>query len=564
LFVDPIVRKETNKPLSIASLSSEKEELGKFTSSASSLISILRNQANVKEQGKISEILQNFKLKDDLVSFYAQTQNLHTIFSTSFVAIVLKKIQQKVANDSISLSSDSIIKYFNKKLKEINEEVKINKVIEMDNSEMENIYEIKSFKNKSIEDVLTANDLEKIDALVLPTILNEDTISSAVLKELEGILEWSDEDKKKTEEQKNVIEEGKREKMFELLQLSSYSDRNRFFQAVLLIFTELTLKTLGKYPEAKRIPILPIDSDHNLIDLPGSEIEAFAGFSSEKSREYAFEYGKYSAIKTLAYDKIREGYEPYLEITKVKSVLKDVESRLNQVNFFQHNRYSKDLLGLSDNGVTRIVSLISPGYLKTLKYTGIATLLSPVSLTFGIVKVLPMIVRKLAKKMLGKGIKSVESLFLSPIQISIENVQKKSNTLIVRTEGDKKIKIDLKNVGEGRRVGRLFVSKAHPELGLIAEEAVHKPNGIDPNIAITKYNEELRKKIMDKRIVSIELRRILRRNIKLRNPNEDFKTTDAGLVSNLLNPTLRIRNSAEATWELIDNTTPLYLSLLKP
>ncbi len=128
----------------------------------------------------------------------------------------------------------------------------------------------------------------------------------------------------------------------------------------------------------------------------------------------------------------------------------------------------------------------------------------------------------------------------------------------------KKIKIDLKNVGEGRRVGRLFVSKAHPELGLIAEEAVHKPNGIDPNIAITKYNEELRKKIMDKRIVSIELRRILRRNIKLRNPNEDFKTTDAGLVSNLLNPTLRIRNSAEATWELIDNTTPLYLSLLKP
>ena len=179
----------------------------------------------------------------------------------------------------------------------------------------------------------------------------------------------------------------------------------------------------------------------------------------------------------------------------------------------------------------------------------------------GVVNVIPRLVKWWANRKLNKGIASVENHSLSPIQISIENIKKKSTTLLIRTADNNKVKVSLKDLGSGRRVGHLFFSKAHKELGIIGEAHVKRPNNIDPNLEIERYNSELEQRIVNKKIVSLELRRRIFRNIRLRNPNEDFNENDTKVASYYLNPTLRLRNDAEAKWEFIDNTRPLYMSL---
>lgn len=85
-----------------------------------------------------------------------------------------------------------------------------------------------------------------------------------------------------------------------MMHIKSTENQSQVTKFMLKLLSELALDTAGKNPDVMKRSIFPLTADEkHIIDLPGSDFEAFSGFASKSSREYAFAYGKLNAYLVL-------------------------------------------------------------------------------------------------------------------------------------------------------------------------------------------------------------------------------------------------------------------------
>lgn len=107
----------------------------------------------------------------------------------------------------------------------------------------------------------------------------------------------------------------------------------------LKIYFELLAEQLldygGKNATAKRIAIAPMDfceEEAKIIQLPGSQVQAFAGFASVTAKLAAFNFSRYCALKILSSTafQTQENPHPYLKNLKNQRVTEYLEQYNNE------------------------------------------------------------------------------------------------------------------------------------------------------------------------------------------------------------------------------------------
>jgi hypothetical protein len=126
--------------------------------------------------------------------------------------------------------------------------------------------------------------------------------SAAKMKELIGALEVHDFDLKKSLEVISSLKDNTANTDSKLL--------NELVLMFLLSLGDVGLNTLGKDSSAVRVGITPhnIKTD-KVVNLPGTELFAFGGFTDENTRIYSFAYGRLCAHNILENNQFRQYHE---------------------------------------------------------------------------------------------------------------------------------------------------------------------------------------------------------------------------------------------------------------
>jgi predicted acylesterase/phospholipase RssA len=137
-----------------------------------------------------------------------------------------------------------------------------------------------------------------------------------------------------------------------------YDDLREFIKRVFLNITINTALDIdGKDPRAVQLAITPVSyappgsNDAKTIALPGSEIQAFGGFTSRASRDYSFNYGRYCALQSLQRKDVRSYYA---ELKLDPAGDPDIEPQpfISQTAFSDTLTYFKELLDDVDSEKT--------------------------------------------------------------------------------------------------------------------------------------------------------------------------------------------------------------------
>ncbi len=324
LFVDPIVRKEQSPDFRVSSFSPIKgtqktkasSEIDKLIGSLGSLVGLLKNQGRIKETDKIRDIKESFTLKKEIFEYLDENDQIKLTVDICLSAF--DKIRKKLNDDIISIGTRNPVEYFVEELRK--------------NSNG-------SWKGTDFPQLF--NKVKKQSELGLDTIKDKADLTLEKIYKKFGIKEPDD------------------------------TSKNIFAATVFKVITEVSLNTAGKNPCAINAAILPIDKDNNIMDLPGTEIQAFAGFASLTSKKYAFQYARLATLKSLSAEEgFREEAEggAYLKDNK-KDDLKNLNAKfvheIRSTNFFsEDNNYSADLKqGLFNPGIRRIKTML-PKWLK--------------------------------------------------------------------------------------------------------------------------------------------------------------------------------------------------------
>lgn len=297
LFVDPIVRKDQDHSFRLNSLSAisvksdnsikESDEISKLTNTVSNIIGVLANQGSIKEEHKIIDVKENLKLRETIYAYIGKNEDLGENLNLDILEATFIKIKKNLNKGIISLGTRLPIEYFLVQLK-------------------------KNCKELGIADGACLR-------------IDEDRLKSLKKAIENGTIDTIDE-------------------AYIILDIHSNEDRTAFAQAVFKMIIDFSLNTDGKRENAFRAAILPITSNLETTQLPGEEIFAFGGFASVKSRKYAFEYSKYSALLSLSKEKgFRKGHA-FISSDNLNELEQNFKNNIESVNFYNLNSNYKDEL----------------------------------------------------------------------------------------------------------------------------------------------------------------------------------------------------------------------------
>lgn len=497
LFVDPIVRKEQSPSFNVDSFSPIKgfnpiqpnSEKSKFVGAVGSLLGLLVNQGRAKEAVKITGVEESLSLRETMFEYLEGNENIK--LTPKICIRAFKKISKQLNDNIISIGTRSPVEYF----------------IEQINKESNGNWEGISFKQlrqdaKKIDEFLLNLSPEELEDLDIDNIYNRFGI-----KDKEGSIKI-------------------------------------FIKCVFQVIVDISLDTAGKNENAVNAAILPINKNNQIIDLPGTEVQAFAGFASLASKNYAFEYGRLSALKSLRAD---EGFRveggPYLTdnvLGDLDRITTKLNNKIKDTEFFDKSNNYKQVLKtqLFKPSIERIKVILDITHPKVLNFflkIPLPLIVSSVLPLYGLYKTIrkPF---KSAKGNLNDALdtisSSVDKVFNTPITISIiskplkrnlyQRLFKKEsiNILIKHTSGsDKKIKGHIKKIND---TGYVFITlklylfrdsdnasvnsksqmklttNKNVKLFILSEPEIDKPNtkdeyhNLDPNLNPNEWMNQLR------------------------------------------------------------------------
>ncbi|GAA3513532.1 hypothetical protein GCM10022393_29160 [Aquimarina addita] len=403
LFVDPIVRKEQYHSFRVSAYSPIKKsdngvvfkkEISKLLGNTSSIINVLTNQGSIKEEHKIIDIKENFELRTTIFDYLDANTDMSSNLNIKIIATAFNKINKNLKNGIISLGTRDPMEYF--------------------------LAEIHKSCLKQGEDQTACL-----------------TISENMLQQLE--------------QQINSNSIVNIEQVYDLLNLTTKSDRNGFAQTVFKVIADFALNTDGKNENAYRAAILPINKRLDTVELPGSEIQAFGGFSSLKARQYAFEFARLSALLSLKEN--IGGFRPerpFIANKGFKKLEEQITERIKGIDFYNDkDEYTSSLENnLFNPSVIRIKNiLLSNKYLKfiLLKVPFVATslistaLLPVVSVSLfvsSIFKKSPWRGSNILKKIIRSSVNQINYLALEPVTISILSDAPLNKKLLIKCTGN--------------------------------------------------------------------------------------------------------------------------------
>lgn len=399
LFVDPIVRKEQHHSFRVSAYSPVKKsdtevlfkkEINKLLGNTSSIMRVLTNQGSIKEEHKIIDIKENFELRKTIFDYLDANTDMSSNLNIKIIATAFNKISKNLKNGIISLGTRDPMEYFLAEihkscLKQGNDQTACLTISEEMLHQLE-----KQINNKSIHNI---------------------------------------------------------DQVYKLLELHSSSDRNGFAQTVFKVIADFALNTDGKNENAYRAAILPINKRLDTVELPGSEIQAFGGFSSLKARQYAFEFARLSALLSLKENVggFRPGH-PFIANEGFKKLEEQITERIQNIDFFNtKNEYTQELKkNLFNPSVIRIKNvLLSNKYLKfiVLKVPFVATsLIGTIALpivsvglfTSSLFKKSPWRGSNILKKFISNSVDQINYLALEPVTISILSDTPLNKKLLIR------------------------------------------------------------------------------------------------------------------------------------
>lgn len=337
LFIDPIVRKGEFKSFRIDSYAPVKTdyetfdttikgELGKLFGIIDPLLGALVDQGSIKEDQKIVGVNESLGLREILFDYL---DKFSVTFDERLIVYAYYKIRNFLDEDMISIGTRDGHQYILDAIeKECKEAIRNDKSLEYLNSFKKDL----SFLFKTKEN--TASQFLSIDRL--PNNLYLSTLSelNAELKDPEKAAKYNE-----------IIT-----------------------RAVFKVLADLALGTAGKNQLIDKRVILPVTSDgKNIVDLPGHHVAAFAGFASDKSKEYAFEYARLNAAMTLAIPRKNQMNQDnesanaaYLSEAIAKTLQNKSIERLRKTGFYNpKSNYDLDLKQrLISPGIDRLFTVL--------------------------------------------------------------------------------------------------------------------------------------------------------------------------------------------------------------
>ncbi len=294
----------------------KQKALPKITSLSGRLIGMLRNQGSVKEEHKISNYLDQVQLKAKLS---AHLNLLKIPIDDSEEELELFKeithhVDKALMRGMIPLGTRDIGKYFfwkaQEELKQDMERSHKEK-ISLKTTDLQNAF----FKKIGKTNINKLAELFGIDQEASGRIIEKKTHQTLNYQPFGDLIEKLREPDLKETKFSEVFDQFFKEKTGVYLSLREFIKRVFFNMAI-----DAALDIDGKDPRAVQLAITPVSykekkqddpydrDDAKTISLPGAEIQAFGGFMSRSSREYAFKYGQYCALQTLQRNEFRAYY----------------------------------------------------------------------------------------------------------------------------------------------------------------------------------------------------------------------------------------------------------------
>lgn len=533
LFVDPIVRQDDNHPFlvkSFAPINSNKKnqpkfngELGKLLSNVFGLVGLLRNQGNIKEEHKVTDIKENFELQDQLYEYYSNSENLYAALTLNLLIKAFDKIMNNLREGTLSIGTRDPFVYFADQRKKV-----------FQDSSM------KMFRTEPKYNASKVIEGESIERLYHHINLNQ-------IQDINDV--------------------------YEFLGLHSDTEKNLFAETVLKTITEFSLNTQGKNPKANRVAIMPIDSNLETTSLPGSEIEAFSGFASYKARLYAYEYGKYCTFKTLKTKAFRKDQDaPFLKLPSQHTIEKNIESKLDNIKFFKYELYTNRLKLLFKLSIKRIIGLFNLNVSSYLALIFGGFIIAGLTIIALLKKLVSVFLTRKTKSMLT----TIREPYLQSITISILSTKKLPKVLSVTLKNGSKKKLKLAkqsvtvyNNDEKPEKGYQYLFQLNVldyrlknEIALAFDKRIKLPDDIDKNLRPL----ELRKEI-EKQYDSLVIDTIYAGN-KIREILKDINEPESSLYYSIRNlkyhvsPMLEL-NLAKTndSWYFKENTSALYKTM---
>ena len=408
MFVDPIVRTDRYQPFnlsSLASVSMDKKkaevnsELDKLIGVTSSILNSLTNQGRIKEEDKIRDVSENLKLRKTIFNYLQNNKLLGSNLRVDILTTAYNKVESNLHDDMIPLGTRNVIRYFKNEL-------------------------IKTCNSKTEDDD---------QCLWIPS----DKLNELILKINSGEINDS-----------NFNTMG-----YKVLGIEREKDKNTFAAAVFKIIFDFSLNTDGKNEMAERVAILPLSDVLKVTKLPGEEVSAFGGFVSKKARQYAFNYAKLSALKSLAKkpDNISNDYGfrgtsntyPFiisdaldLYETKLINSVKDIKF-WDDINSYQNN-IRNVLLKLSFKRLGVVTKNLTNRF--NLFITAIGAAILSVFRFFSKVNWFVRTIAYLLNLFLGKKVQ-ITHKYLTPVTISILSNQRFRRKIKLTTADNKIIRI---------------------------------------------------------------------------------------------------------------------------
>ena len=252
-------------------------EVSRAGSQLNSLISVLRDQGALKEENKSLNYLENLKVKAALSDYIHKIRiNVNNQQELNrLVDQIVTKITNDLKRSYIPPGTRNLSTFFNYHLKKI--------------------YEEAAFPEDDKQGIL--EKLQKIfDTYV--NMLNDSSATKGMM-------------------------------LPKVMQQSKPEDQEIIYKVLLNMLAEVALDTYGKDEQAIRMAVTPIAYPQETalpvgqsvpansplpqtVFLPGSELAAFGGFASERSRRIAFLYGRYCSLKALSRKDFRQNHDEML------------------------------------------------------------------------------------------------------------------------------------------------------------------------------------------------------------------------------------------------------------
>lgn len=392
LFVDPIVRKSEFKSFRInsyAPVASEfktytspiKGELSKLFGLIDPILGALVDQGSIKEDQKINGVSESLSLREILFNYLDE---FSIQFDEKLIRFAYNKIKYFLDENMISIGTRDAHLYIIDA---------IEKECETAIANDESLSYLRSFK-KDLSFLLDTKENSESDFLTADRSPNAKYIDKVVGLKKEG---GSDS---KNQQYNEIIT-----------------------RAVFKVLADLALGTAGKNPVIDKRVILPVTSDgEKIVDLPGHNIAAFAGFASQKAKEYAFEYARLNATMTLAISDEMGNQHAYLPNDISRKLENKSKERLGKTGFYnQAYNYQGELeQKLVKPGIDRIFTILKT-YSSKLKSLGTAFLVIN-AFVFSLIGLFNTVLKKIKKRVVAEAntfTGDTQYQKLKPITISI-------------------------------------------------------------------------------------------------------------------------------------------------